>query len=40
LPARELRALKRVRSLGFTVRVTVGAKPFTSKLKLRAPKKR
>jgi uncharacterized membrane protein len=40
LPTTGLRALKRVRSLRFTVLVTVGAKPFTSKLRLRAPKKR
>jgi putative metal-binding protein/hemolysin type calcium-binding protein len=35
-----LRALRRAGSLRFTVRVTVGAKPFTTKLRLRPPKQR
>ena len=34
----DLRALKRVPSLQFAVRVTVGAKTFTTKLRLRPPK--
>ena len=39
LSASRLRALKRVTTLRFTVRVTVGATPFTTKLKLRPPKR-
>jgi hypothetical protein len=35
-----LRALRRTRSLRFTVRVTVGTKTFTTKLRLRPPRKR
>jgi hypothetical protein len=40
ISATGLRALRRAGSLRFTVRVTVGAKPFTTKLRLRPPKKR
>jgi hypothetical protein len=40
IPASGLRALRRAGSLRFTVRVTVGTKPFTTKLRLRPPKKR
>jgi hypothetical protein len=40
MSATSLRALRRAGSLRFTVRVTVGAKPFTTKLRLRPPKKR
>ncbi|MGH2919202.1 MAG: hypothetical protein ACRDLS_11495 [Solirubrobacteraceae bacterium] len=40
LSRRYLKALKRVTSLTFDVRVTVGATAFTSKLKLRPPRRR
>jgi hypothetical protein len=40
LSASGLKALRRAGGLRFTVRVTVGTKPFTTKLRLRPPKKR